>query len=551
MKPQKNASIIFAFVLLALFLGVGTLGHGHAALAASQVAPPSAPATPTPGLAFDLLKPIPIRAPLPTALQGAVCLSPAPDCNRSVEDVPAAFRAIVPYNGKELGGYVFGLDGAPDPNLFWHWQSIGRLNHPDRDFLVVTKSEAVQGGRLAVARMDGVHIEGDGKWSDADRTPPAPFNPGNTITKVINVGSVGGRLLNHAGGAQVMGNYVVYANECYLNLRCLTLRTPARLEIWDLAAPTSPRLVGVFTPRGGVLGGVATGAALTKLADDRYLLMGAAHSSADLEFYVAPSLAGPWTVVGSWRKSQHDLPWSTFQNMQFVTDSRNGDLFLVGTVGHNPVIPFDDEDWAYLYRASLDGGQVVIEYVDRKRMYCSDGFLTTQYCNFNAGAGIYVTSDGKLALYAVEHNNDGPNGSIKMEQFWYTPAGQALGTQGAVEVPTAPSQTQLIAPENEQSIPSLSTVSVQLQAVGAASDAVGRLWVLRGEVLFAEINQYVREGDLFTFAWTVPDEPGAEFVLVGAVQGYLASDPVKVRVVVGRELEVQPTEVFVEATPEE
>ncbi|HKZ54548.1 MAG TPA: hypothetical protein VJ123_03635 [Anaerolineales bacterium] len=527
MKPHWNASVVFPLVLIGSFLAGGTIGRGPAAFAASEVA----------------------LAVAPTALQGKVCSSTAPDCNRSVEDVPAAFRAIIPYNGKELGGYVFGLDGAPDPNLFWHWQTIGRLNHPDGDYIVLTKSEPFQGGRLAVARMDGVQLEADGKWSDADRTPPAGFDPSNTITTVINVGSVGGRLLNHAGGAQVLGNYVVYANECYLNLRCL--RTRARLEIWDLATPTSPKLVGVFTPRGGVLGGVATGAALTKLVDGNYLLMGAAHNNADLEFYLAGSLTGPWTVVGAWRKGQHNLPWASFQNMQFVTDSRNGDLYLVGTVGHNPGIPFDDEDWAYLYQASLDGGQIVVEYVDRKRMYCSDGFLTTQYCNFNAGAGIYVTGDGKLALYAVEHNNDGPNGSIKMEQFWPAPAGQALGIQGSDETLAAPPQALLVTPLSGDAVPAQASVLVQLAAAGAPSDAVAQLWVLRGEVLVAEISQYVREGDTFTLAWTVPDEPGAEFVLVGAVQGYLTSEPVNVRVVVGHEPEVLPTEISVEATPEQ
>ena len=73
-------------------------------------------------------------------LKGMDCSTPTSDCNRSVENVPASFSAIVTENGPDHGGFLFGLGNAPDPNVFFHWQSFNRLNHPKGTYIVTTES---------------------------------------------------------------------------------------------------------------------------------------------------------------------------------------------------------------------------------------------------------------------------------------------------------------------------------------------------------------------------------------------------------------------------
>jgi hypothetical protein len=49
-------------------------------------------------------------------------------------------------------------------------------------------------------------------------------------------------------------------------------------------------------------------------------------------------------------------------------------------------------------------------------MYCANSGEDAQ-CNLDAAAGAYVTPSGELHMYAAEHDNDGPEGSIKMKEF--------------------------------------------------------------------------------------------------------------------------------------
>ena len=67
------------------------------------------------------------------------------------------------------------------------------------------------------------------------------------------------------------------------------------------------------------------------------------------------------------------------------------------------------DDWADLYQVTLDSitYEPTFEPVASRNFKCS----TTntggdRYCDFNAGAGVYVDSSGRLTLYGVEHYND-------------------------------------------------------------------------------------------------------------------------------------------------
>jgi hypothetical protein len=63
----------------------------------------------------------------------------------------------------------------------------------------------------------------------------------------------------------------------------------------------------------------------------------------------------------------------------------------------------------------IDTVHLRLEHVAVKQFYCSnDG---SRQCNFDAATGVYVGPHRNLLLYATEHADDGPNGSVKLIEF--------------------------------------------------------------------------------------------------------------------------------------
>ena len=65
-----------------------------------------------------------------------------------------------------------------------------------------------------------------------------------------------------------------------------------------------------------------------------------------------------------------------------------------------------------------------VEKIARKELTCKykcGWFCKNTECNMAAAGGAYVGKDGKLVIYGVEHDNDGPKvggkGSVKMMEF--------------------------------------------------------------------------------------------------------------------------------------
>jgi hypothetical protein len=79
-----------------------------------------------------------------------------------------------------------------------------------------------------------------------------------------------------------------------------------------------------------------------------------------------------------------------------------------------------DADFVDLFLLENSGSTVAITKLAKRRLFCRDP-LRVRQCDLIAGGGVYVTPSGRLLVYATEHDNDGPQGTVKAEEFRTVP----------------------------------------------------------------------------------------------------------------------------------
>lgn len=343
-------------------------------------------------------------------LQGDTsCVWGSPDCNLCVPDVPARFNELRDHGevlGFRPGSFNFNV-AYPGDN---HWQGIQRLSLGSGRYLVVSKRDGNTNGNVGHV----VHLpsrNGEGLRLRSNRLSPSISQPEDTAPPLDDRAVTALPVLNgyaHGGGMQAVGNILALPME----------QGPGagRVALYDFNQGLSPE---PFAFIHGASANAGT-ASLTRLSDRRYLLLLGQYDAKVLEVFLSTStdLRSPtnaWTRVDQWaREELASDTWGPFQNLNFVTDCQNGQLYLVGTLlGGLRWGPVSD-DYAHLYRVSLDG-HLRLEHVAAKHLYCSnDG---ARQCNLDAAGGVFVGADRKLLLYATEHADDGPSGSVKMVEF--------------------------------------------------------------------------------------------------------------------------------------
>jgi hypothetical protein len=200
----------------------------------------------------------------------------------------------------------------------------------------------------------------------------------------------------------------------------LAVGTGYRIHFYNLQNPENPQKYGTIISRGTKSG---SSTALAKLRDGRYLLVVTATDAQPVDFYVSnepESISSGFSWIA--QVDPADSLWAAFQSLNLVTQCSSGQLYLLGT--ENTGLFGDDEwgdDYARLYQVNFSTSN---EWVDTYgpiknfHAYCSnDG---SRQCNFDAAAGVYVSQNGTLALYAVEHDDDGPGSTknVKFMEFW-------------------------------------------------------------------------------------------------------------------------------------
>jgi hypothetical protein len=93
----------------------------------------------------------------------------------------------------------------------------------------------------------------------------------------------------------------------------------------------------------------------------------------------------------------------------------------VGTQNMSITPPSLGSDYIWWYTLADGGdGRIAVEAAGGKKINCGypiGGWPDERYCNLDAAAGLYITPEQGLLLYAAEHDNDGPGGSVKFAEF--------------------------------------------------------------------------------------------------------------------------------------
>ena len=329
--------------------------------------------------------------------------------------------------------------------------------------LVVFKmdSRAKDGERLRSNRLrKGVHIDNTEPIESLDRAtiyftvvggyaddPDPAKRPGLILGDGPNPNVAPHRVYQHPGGMQMVGNILAVALEaprqfgsemdkelCELSMDSACdryynyPRAPygTAVHFYDVSNPEEPQFISQFIPMNSAGQNISVAGAIgiTPLKNGKYLMVisggqenaswffyrsdGTDLSDPNLTWHQVYTPAGPDTL-------------DAHQTLNFLREgSIDGALYVAGARGH-PV--WNDHDFIDLYKISGQGdnfepGEITIEDHFTNKViapYPSSGGDTL--LSLAAASGFYVSPSGELIMYGAEHDNDGPNGSVKAGEW--------------------------------------------------------------------------------------------------------------------------------------
>lgn len=261
------------------------------------------------------------------------------------------------------------------------------------------------------------------------------------------------RVYGHPGGMQLVGHMLALANE---SPKRPTIPNPdstpqfplppipdpnydvaphpTAILFFDVSDPEDPRFTSQFAPIDGPEGDPATkplkgadGLGVTPLPNGLYLLsVKGGFSEEDPIFFYRSTIGDLSSPDLHWEfVSRTKVPHvsDSHQTFQFLREGNiDGDLYMAGARG-NPV--FGDHDRIDLFRVECDtpdcapGEQVhftVISFGKRISPFPSTGGFD-KLANTAAATGFHITPSGELIFYATEHDNDGPDGTVKAGEW--------------------------------------------------------------------------------------------------------------------------------------
>lgn len=456
---------------------------------------------------------------------------------RFVPDVEAQFVAMTgPEGGDALG---FHKTGTPDPSHCRHYQGMVRVDAADGTpyFLVTRSGNAPEDvplgacatgddglGNLVVVRMESRPKHGERMRSNrlskdeaVSHTPPPPEDRAVKVFSFVQGGIAEGVVMpdkgyQHPGGMQLVGHTLAVAVESpQVYIQCTDpadsetcvywadamADSPTLIQFFDVSNPEAPVFKSEFAPvkSDGTHLGKAGVVAFTPLPNGRYLMATTGGEGRTVFFYRSSGsdLASPdltWDFVSSTHPEVDDDPQQT---LQFLREGDiNGDLYLAGVRGH-PVFG-SDHDKADLYRVEcatrnecVPGEPVSQDIVRRGRV------ITTfprsgngRLANGAAASTFYVAPSGELLLYVAEHDNDGPDGTVKAGEWSST----TIVREGSpTTAPTARVDGPHVVDEG-------GTVTIR----GSATPATTKAWIklyqgteFRGEHVMADFDDYDHE----------------------------------------------------------
>lgn len=305
-----------------------------------------------------------------------------------------------------------------------HWQGIARGNSNGLQYLYLTRSGEFDSlpeyPALDIVRMgsrtSGPERMRSNRLVSGERTPSSSPDSRDFVVNEIRFYDY-----RHPGGIQICGDILVIPFEG----RRYDSLPQGVVKFYSLADPENPIELVHAGPiekdhNIGVTG-------LTRLAGGHYFLALTWGANRNVQFFRSSTtdLLDPATI---WEfivdVPDDDIPgWPVnfgegigqYQTMNFI-DGADGSLYMF--VARNTT-QASTEDRAALYRVDTDGATYVTmtQSVAETNFYCSPWNGASVQCNFLAAAGAYVSPSGQLIIYAAEHYDDGPGGSIKLAEF--------------------------------------------------------------------------------------------------------------------------------------
>lgn len=288
----------------------------------------------------------------------------------------------------------------------YHRQSIQRIRRNTQNYLFVTQSVPPPSETSWYPGFEVIAVGGAGHGTgflDLGSAGVTPTSYSLCGDHIVNYWEYSSTVRRHAGGIQVNGNYIVAPFEDIDDTVVASFRT---VDVSDPPNPVSGPTR--FREKGQTTNGGA--AALTRTNDSKFLIMVFGEDAADVEVFVSAGTSMP-TSPTDWDSKISAAAFGSsandYQNVQFITEcdiDTSGRLFALATHKNS-----SGEDWVDLYRVTLNATTYAPTFtkVASRKMTCSGANTGgTRYCDFDAGAGVFVDANGSLILYGVEHYND-------------------------------------------------------------------------------------------------------------------------------------------------
>jgi hypothetical protein len=359
-----------------------------------------------------------------------------------VDDVIEQFVAL-PERADALG---FGIGVSTGASLKKHYQGIARSHGPGVPYFFITRNADV--GRLLIVKMGSRPTHGERLRSNrlrkdmhVDDTPP---DDGDEIIVEIKFNGEdkdsGGTVwpnYEHPGGVQLIGDVLVVPLEAPND----PSNDPKKKVLFlDVSNPEDPVILGELVHEkmkeawfeAAVVG-------ITKLPiNEHYLLLVTGGDNSVLYIFESRFTdfadfngdEDDWRFVDVWTEeddeddlgSGHDWPTAApYQSLNFVRqDDLYGPLYLIGITnkGAGGGGAGIDEDRIDLFNVNISAGnEFTLKFKERKDVIAKSTFGGGDLANFAAASGVYVSPTGELIVYGTEHDNDGPEDSIKAGEW--------------------------------------------------------------------------------------------------------------------------------------
>ena len=373
-------------------------------------------------------------------------------------------------------GFGLNITTTPDPSTCKHYQGMVRAEGADgTPFFLVTRSGntpsnapgiicndspgETDNGHLIVFRLDSRDKDGERLRSNRlrkgvgfDSTAPVTLDratiyftftggnpndpdPAKRPGLVLRDGenNLPPRVYQHPGGMQLVGKMLAVPLESRRTGEDYeSAPEPTAIQFYDVSDPEAPVFKSQFIPKNsnGETISVAGTLGITPLPNGRYLMVLTGGSSNHSWFFFRSNVDDLSRTDLTWEQVRTPLGPDTedaHQTLNFLREGNiNGDLYIAGARGRL----LADRDKFDLYKivclnANAEnspncnpGDEIQIIPINvNKAANASHSSGSSELLNFAAASAFYVSPSGELIFYATEHDNDGPNETVKVGEW--------------------------------------------------------------------------------------------------------------------------------------